>query len=186
MNIEIFSQDRYFSFALNYLIKNEESYAKHYSIVFIDVMDLPELSMDDMQRINNANDLVFVVHGSHDHLLIDDNIPLKLKDNINVKYICKSSPYSEFKKIVKERVTPSRVMGGCNNKLNKTELKLVNSIKHGISIKLNPIYKSTNMKILSAQKRNVMRKLNITTEITLYKVVIKCFYLKTSILENIT
>lgn len=174
MNINILSVDVYFSTALYHLIQPLGDADNPKSIVFIDVMNLPALDVNIKKCFNNADCLIFVVNRTADYLLIHDEVFQHIKSTEVVKCICKSSPTHEFEKILTEDVKYRRTTIMDKHLFNTPELKLIKSMKSGMPANLNSIYKDTNQKTLSGWKRSIMKKLEITGDINLYQLVMKC------------
>lgn len=177
MNLNVLSMDVYFTEAIHHLFHALGEGIKYQSIVCIDVMNPPKLNSDKKQYVTDADCLMFVVNGPTDHLLIHDKILEHIKKKVVVQYICRSSPICAYEELLKGVVIHRKIEMEMKTPFNSSELKLINSIRSGTSIKQNSIYKDTNQKTFSGWKRSIMKKLNINGDIHLYLIVMKCCYL---------
>lgn len=174
MKINVLSSDNYFAIAIHSFFEQKKGNSLYQSIVFIDVMHLPVLNNNYEQFIVNADCLILVVNKLNGYLLIHDEIFDHLKLDVAIQCIDKFSPLSEFEKLLDNEIKYRKIKRKTKSAFSTSELNFISSVNNGMPIKLNPIYTNTSKKVLSSWKRSVMKKLDISSDINLYHIIIKC------------
>nr|WP_304187924.1 hypothetical protein [Hafnia alvei] len=174
MKINVLSSDNYFSIAIHSFFEQAEESLLYQSIVFIDVMNLPTLNNHYEKYVINADCLILIVNKLNNYLLMHDEIFDNLKFDVAMQCIDKLSPLSEFGELLNNEIKFRKIKRKSKSAFSASELSFISSVKYGIPIKQNPMYKNTSKKVLSSWKRSVMKKLDINSDINLYLIIIKC------------
>lgn len=174
MNCTVFSQDNFLCTGIKSLYSSLEQWVHFESVIFIDVMSVPDLESTDDGLINTADLLVFIVDSSSSCRLLKENIFVKLNRKISVQYICRAALSYEFEDLLKCDVRNIDNKIDERSGFNAKELSLISHISTGQAIYECMEYRSMNKKTLSSWKRNIMRKLNVTTDAKLYDIIMKC------------
>lgn len=176
MKCTICSQDNYISEGIQYLFFLLNKRVNFESVFIIDVMTAPIISKKDALEIEHADLLIFIVDSTNNFRMLEENIFLKSKKGVVVKYICRKAQLYEFMDLLRCEFDFSFDYPSIRENFNDAELSMIACIGSGKSIFECTEFRGMNTKTISFCKRSIMRKLNVNTSIKLYDVVMKCTY----------
>ncbi|MFJ3458596.1 hypothetical protein ACIPMZ_16750 [Scandinavium goeteborgense] len=174
MKCTVLSQDRFLSSGIEALFNSLKKRVNFESVIFIDIMSSPVISAIDELRIREADLLIFIVDSLSNFRVLEDNLFVKYKKNINIKYICRIAQPYEFEDLLKCEIDCVSNDTNYYDDFTDKELRLISYMCTGKSFSESTVYRNINKKTLSTLKRNVMRKLNVSTDAKLYEVIWKC------------
>lgn len=174
MKCTVCSQDNYISEGIQSLFSSFRKRVNFESVFFIDVMTVPTLSENDRVEITDADLLIFIVDSVSHCRILEDNVFLKNKKNIIVKYICRMAQPYEFQDLFRCGLDFYFGYPSMSEGFNDTELNMIAFMGSGKPVSECVVCRSMSIKMISDCKRKIMRKLNVSTDIKLYDVIMKC------------
>ncbi|MFJ3458550.1 hypothetical protein ACIPMZ_16505 [Scandinavium goeteborgense] len=177
MKCTVLSENNYLSAGIEALFHSMCKKKNFGSVVFIDVMSPPIISDAEKLLISAAELVVFIVDSTSNFRILEDNLLVWNKGNVVFKYIFVSAQTYEFKDLLKWG--GNSLLDGIKHPddFNENELGLITHICTGQPIYGSDVYQAISKKTLSVWKRSVMRKLNVSTDAKLYKVIRRFSYL---------
>lgn len=176
MKLNVLTSNKFVSLGIKHTYENSTTQTKYKEVTFIDVISPPKFTFEQTIKIARADLLVFIVDATSNSIIIRNNKYLESLSHTMVSYInSQATPY-EYKELLIQEFEPADPIYHDSIELTKKELNIIDSISKGEEFLKCKICNKVNVKTLSNWKRNIMKKIDVTSDIKLYEVILKCSY----------